>query len=367
MRSSPRCALGGAPSCVPWVGAVRPTHVGDHPRRRGRRSRRRPATARKRIAFLRLPAATALQTYETDLFVVDADGTGLRRLTPRGMSVFTYQWSPDGKLIAYVDQRLSLWLVRPTGRDAGCSSPTSKQSSVGFELVAGMERTLRLSRRVPTRIPHRPLRGVDALRRPDPRRRSRVTSGWSARRLRRGLVTAGRRDCLRQRRDLGDSPRRNQPSPDLGDGRRSAVVVGWSGAHLRRRDPLAKGHDRPLPSVRCRQRRRNAFSHRHDPCVQRIRSGVVADRAANPLRQTGPPGHLCDRRRWAKQPESRLATRPRRLPGARSPGHLGNSIVYTTGDIGNTDLYVIGIDGRGKVRLTSTPDSDIAPSWAGPY
>jgi Tol biopolymer transport system component len=49
---------------------------------------------------------------------------------------------------------------------------------------------------------------------------------------------------------------------------------------------------------------------------------------------------------------------------AWSPG--GGSIVYTAGDIGNTDLYVIGIDGRGKVRLTSTPDSDIAPSWAGP-
>ena len=41
----------------------------------------------------------------------------------------------------------------------------------------------------------------------------------------------------------------------------------------------------------------------------------------------------------------------------------GGSIVYATGDIGNTDLYVIGLDGRGKVRLTSTPDSDIAPSW----
>ena len=46
---------------------------------------------------------------------------------------------------------------------------------------------------------------------------------------------------------------------------------------------------------------------------------------------------------------------------AWSPG--GRSIVYTTGDVGNTDLYVIGLDGRGKVRLTSTPDSDIAPSW----
>jgi Tol biopolymer transport system component len=41
----------------------------------------------------------------------------------------------------------------------------------------------------------------------------------------------------------------------------------------------------------------------------------------------------------------------------------GRSIVYDTGGNENTDLYVIGIDGRGKVRLTNTPDLDIAPSW----
>jgi Tol biopolymer transport system component len=42
----------------------------------------------------------------------------------------------------------------------------------------------------------------------------------------------------------------------------------------------------------------------------------------------------------------------------------GGSIVYDTGGYKNTDLYVIGADGRGKVQLTSTPDIDIDPSWA---
>jgi Tol biopolymer transport system component len=46
---------------------------------------------------------------------------------------------------------------------------------------------------------------------------------------------------------------------------------------------------------------------------------------------------------------------------AWSPG--GGSIVYTTDRTGNGDLYVIGVDGRGKVQITSTPETDIDPTW----
>ena len=49
--------------------------------------------------------------------------------------------------------------------------------------------------------------------------------------------------------------------------------------------------------------------------------------------------------------------------GALAWSPTGGSIVYTTGTADNTDLYVIGADGRNKVRLTSTPDIDIDPSW----
>jgi Tol biopolymer transport system component len=48
------------------------------------------------------------------LYVIHADGSGLRRITPPGVS--EYKWSPNGRLIAYiVGGRGSLWLVRPDG------------------------------------------------------------------------------------------------------------------------------------------------------------------------------------------------------------------------------------------------------------
>jgi len=38
------------------------------------------------------------------------------------------------------------------------------------------------------------------------------------------------------------------------------------------------------------------------------------------------------------------------------------SIVYDVGGYGNTDLYVIGAEGRGKVQLPDTPGVDTDPS-----
>ena len=54
---------------------------------------------------------------------------------------------------------------------------------------------------------------------------------------------------------------------------------------------------------------------------------------------------------------------PQAAWGALAWSPTGGSIAYTTGDISNTDLYLIGTDGRGKTQLTDTPDIDIAPSW----
>jgi TolB protein len=42
----------------------------------------------------------------------------------------------------------------------------------------------------------------------------------------------------------------------------------------------------------------------------------------------------------------------------------GRAIAYATDRTGNGDLYVIGADGRNKLRLTRSADSDLAPSWA---
>ena len=54
---------------------------------------------------------------------------------------------------------------------------------------------------------------------------------------------------------------------------------------------------------------------------------------------------------------------PRRPAGRAAWSPTGDSIAYTVGGNDNTDLYLIGTDGRGKFRLTATPDKDIDPSW----
>ena len=66
------------------------------------------------------------------LYVVHPDGSGLRQLTPQGTRIQSYSWSPDGRRIAYIDERLSLWLLRADGTARRMLLPTSKLSSLGL-------------------------------------------------------------------------------------------------------------------------------------------------------------------------------------------------------------------------------------------
>ena len=50
--------------------------------------------------------------------------------------------------------------------------------------------------------------------------------------------------------------------------------------------------------------------------------------------------------------------------GALTWSSDGRSIAYATNRTGNGDIYVIGVNGRNKVRLTRSSDMDIDPSWA---
>jgi TolB protein len=55
----------------------------------------------------------------TGLFVVNADGSGLRLVTPSGVGALSAQWSPNGALIAFTSccgSHTWAWVVRPNGR-----------------------------------------------------------------------------------------------------------------------------------------------------------------------------------------------------------------------------------------------------------
>lgn len=54
----------------------------------------------------------------TALYVVNADGSSLHRVTPAGVGALSAQWSPDGHLIAFSSKRRAdaqAWVVHPNG------------------------------------------------------------------------------------------------------------------------------------------------------------------------------------------------------------------------------------------------------------
>ena len=60
---------------------------------------------------------TASGGFKTGLFVVNADGTGLRRVTPSRLGALSAQWSPNGEWIGFtgVGRISRLWIVHPDG------------------------------------------------------------------------------------------------------------------------------------------------------------------------------------------------------------------------------------------------------------
>jgi TolB protein len=66
-----------------------------------------------RIAFFRIDYSRPDRN-QIALFVVNVDGSGLRRLTPWGIGGFTASWSPDGQWIVF-SARGRIYVVHPDG------------------------------------------------------------------------------------------------------------------------------------------------------------------------------------------------------------------------------------------------------------
>jgi hypothetical protein len=98
------------------------------------------------IVFLRTDPARELANDVGALFVMRADGSGLRRITPWGLAASSGGWSPDGRWIAFTAPSRELYLVRPDGTglapvtvDLPAGTPMQPRwSPDGAQLVFGL-------------------------------------------------------------------------------------------------------------------------------------------------------------------------------------------------------------------------------------
>lgn len=308
------------------------------------------------IAFLRAPAG--IGTSQTSLFVVRADGTGLRRLTSSRSHVYRHAWSPGGNFIAYTDGG-SLWLVRPNGTG---------------------RRRLALRSQITTRA-------LTVAWAPDGKALAVGGDGFAASQTASIYVVptdegTPRRLPVDDARDLSWSPRGDEIAYDSpagviravrsdGSARPRVILPGtpgcygpaWSADGLRVAAACGDSHGRyayiDVVNADGRNRRRlirhayNEYGFAWSPGGRRILYGREDGQGIYAIGAEG----VADRKITSDSP-AQVGW------GALTWSPDGRAIAYTTDRTGNGDLYVIGTDGRSKLRLTRSTASDIDPSWA---